>query len=114
MVEVGPIFNNDHAKQKADEWIAHNAGWTWSGQWNTTIPGQMSVIEVTRPLPSNGEKKMVEVGPIFNNDHAKQKADEWIAHNPGWTWSGQWNTTVPGVMSVIEVTKQQHTNKKWV
>jgi hypothetical protein len=48
-VEVGPIFNNDHAKQKADEWLAHNPGWRFTGEWNTTIPGQMSVIKVARP-----------------------------------------------------------------
>jgi hypothetical protein len=33
---------------KAKEYEAKNPGWKFTGVWRTTIPGQMSVIEVIR------------------------------------------------------------------
>lgn len=100
-VEVGPIWNNDHAQQLAHDWCAKNPGWKFTGDWRTTIPNEMSVIDV---VFQTVEKKSIEVGPIFNNDHAQQLASEWCNKNPGWKYTGEWNTTVPNVMSVIVVT----------
>lgn len=51
------------------------------------------------------ELQTIEVGPIWNNDHAIQVANDWIAKNPGYVWRGDWRSTVPGVMSVIDVFK---------
>ena len=49
------------------------------------------------------EKRTVEVGCIWNDDHAKQVAQDWLSKNPGYVWKGEYRTTVPGVMSVLDV-----------
>jgi hypothetical protein len=49
------------------------------------------------------EKIDIEVGPIWNNDHAQTVGNDWIAKNPGYVWRGGWRTTKEGVMSVLEV-----------
>ena len=51
------------------------------------------------------EKQLVEVGLITSVDQAKELAGAWLAKNPGYEWRGQYRTTVPGKMSVIEVQK---------
>ena len=99
-VEMGPLWNNDEAQAKGKLWQASNPGWRFTGGWRTTIPGQMSEIEVEKWIPA---KKEVEVGPSWNNDDAKAKAEQWISANPGWRFTGGWKTTIPGQMSVVEV-----------
>ena len=47
--------------------------------------------------------KMVEMGPLWNDQDAATKAHAWEEQNPGWKWTNNWQTTVPNVMSVIEV-----------
>lgn len=47
----------------------------------------------------------IEVGPIWDNNHAQQVANDWLAKNPGHTWKGDWRTTVEGQKSEIEVFK---------
>ena len=49
--EVGPIWNDEDAPGKADAWLRKNPGWAWTGNWHTTIPGEMSVIQV---VPTEG------------------------------------------------------------
>ena len=49
------------------------------------------------------EKKSVDVGPIWNNDHANEVAGDWIGKNPGWEFRGEWRSTQAGVMSQIDV-----------
>lgn len=49
------------------------------------------------------QKKTVDVGPIWNNDHAQEVANDWLNKNPGWEYRGEWRTTQPGVMSQIDV-----------
>ena len=100
-IQMGPLWNNDEAQKKGHEWAAQNGGWKFTGNWRTTTPGVMSEIEVEK-VP---EKRLIEVGPIWNNDDAKVKAQAWVDHNPGWKFTGNWNTTDPGKMSVIEVEK---------
>lgn len=56
-------------------------------------------------IKMSDEKIDIEVGPIWNNDHAQQLGKDWISKNSGYVWRGGWRTTVPGVMSVIEVYK---------
>jgi hypothetical protein len=51
------------------------------------------------------EKQLVEVGLITSVDQAKELASAWLAKNPGYEWRGQYRTTIPGKMSVIEVQK---------
>ena len=60
--EVGPIWNNAEAAQKANAWINRNRpgeGWKFTGEWNTTVPGKMSVAVFTRPT--------VQVGSVTSN-----------------------------------------------
>ena len=45
-VEVGPIWNDADAPGKADAWVAKHKGWEWTGNWKTTVEGEMSVIQV--------------------------------------------------------------------
>ena len=45
----------------------------------------------------------VDVGPIWNNDHAVEVANDWIAKNPGWEYRGNWRSTQAGVASQIDV-----------
>ena len=49
------------------------------------------------------ERKDVEVGPIWNNDDASNKARSWVQNNPGWRYTGEWRTTIPGQMSTVTV-----------
>jgi phospholipase C len=46
-VEVGPIWNQMDAERKCPQ-AARAAGGTWTGDWRTTRPGQMSVCEIKR------------------------------------------------------------------
>ena len=43
----------------------------------------------------------VEVGPIWDRDNATTVAREYELEHPGTRWTGSWNTTIPGLMSVI-------------
>ena len=108
-VEVGPIWNQRHAEEKAAEYVRNHPGYQWTGHWNTTRPGLMSTIQVRRrnirhPVARTVEN--VEVGPIWNQQHAEQKAAEYIRNFPEFQWTGQWNTTRPGRMSVIQVQRR--------
>ena len=48
-VEVGPIWDNDHAQQKGREYEDAHPDHRWTKRWWTTIEGQMSVLEVVMP-----------------------------------------------------------------
>jgi hypothetical protein len=101
-VEAGPIWSQSDAEQKCPG-IAKANGGTWTGQWKTTVPGQMSVCEVR--FSSSRRKyvvKNVEAGPIWSQSDAERKCPEVAKANDA-TWTGQWNTTVPGSMSVCEL-----------
>lgn len=43
-IEAGPIWNNADARNKCPG-ICYGNGLSWSGQWHTTVQGQMSVCE---------------------------------------------------------------------
>lgn len=49
-VEVGPIWNQQHAVQVAHKYIDENHQYAWTGQWKSTVPGKMSVINVTHAM----------------------------------------------------------------
>jgi hypothetical protein len=101
-VEAGPIWNQADAQRKCPE-VAKANGGTWNGQWQTTVPGRMSVCELRLP-PSRGRYVVepIEAGPIWSQSDAARKCPE-VAKTNGGTWNGQWQTTVPGKMSVCEV-----------
>ena len=101
-VEAGAIWNQADAQRKCPE-VAKANGGTWNGQWRTTVPGRMSVCELRLP-PSNGRYvvEVIEAGPIWSQSDAEKKCPE-VAKANGGTWNGQWQTTVPGRMSVCEV-----------
>ncbi|MGA8385076.1 MAG: mannan-binding lectin, partial [Candidatus Cybelea sp.] len=100
-VEAGAIWNQADAQRKCPE-VAKANGGTWNGQWRTTVPGRMSVCELRLP-PSNGRYvvEVIEAGPIWSQSDAEKKCPE-VAKANGGTWNGQWQTTVPGRMSVCE------------
>jgi len=101
-VEAGAIWNQADAQRKCPE-VAKANGGTWNGQWRTTVPGRMSVCELSLP-PSRGRYvvEAIEAGPIWSQSDAEKKCPE-VAKAKGGTWNGQWRTTVPGTMSVCEV-----------
>ena len=109
-VEVGPILNQQHAERVATEYVQKNPQFMWTGHWNTTIPGQMSVIYVkprAEAVPNSTQENAsltenVGVDPIWN----KELGDE-IARGYAREWSGQWNTTNHGRMAVIKVRKKK-------
>jgi hypothetical protein len=108
-VEAGPLWNQMDADRKCPR-VARDAGGTWTGQWHTTIPGQMSVCEVAGAHEGRGwidihkghKVKSVEVGPIWNQMDAERKCTA-AARERGGTWNGQWRTTVPGRMSECDI-----------
>lgn len=91
-LEAGPIWNNDDAKRKCPEACG---GYTWNGQWRTTVNGAMSVCGC---VPA---KVALEAGPIWNNGDAQGKCGS-TCQQAGRSWTGQWWTTVQGEMSVCE------------
>ena len=50
-VEVGHIRNQSHAEEVAAEYIRNHPEFEWTGQWNTTRPGEMSTIEIREKEP---------------------------------------------------------------
>merc|ERR1719244_2498243 len=119
-VEVGLIWNEQHAKQVAAEYVQKNPQFMWTGQWNTT--GQISVIYVkprAEAIPNSTQENTsltedvemkVEVGPIRNHQHAKRVAAKYIKKNPQYMWTGDWSITVPSQMSVIYVKPRAEEN----
>jgi hypothetical protein len=100
-VDAGPLWNQQDAEGKCPK-VAYKAGGKWTGQWKTTVPGQMSVCEVAMKGAGQGGKQTVEVGPIWNQMDAERKCPQ-AASAAGGKWTGQWWTTQPGRMSVCEV-----------
>lgn len=105
--EAGPIWNNGDAQGKCARVCAPPSSWT--GQWWTTRPNEMSVCECLTPArvpppppppPPLPRSEQREAGPIWNNQDAAQKCTAVCA--PAMRWSGQWRTTIPNRMSVCE------------
>lgn len=107
-LEAGPIWSNEHAQKRCPEvvaeWAEENGREAkWTGNWNTTVEGEMSVCNCDAVVTETFD---VEAGPIWSNDHAKERCPEviekWMEENPGRQakWNGQWATTIAGEMSV--------------
>jgi FtsP/CotA-like multicopper oxidase with cupredoxin domain len=58
------------------------------------------VWQDTMALPVQNNAWDVKAGPIWNNNDAKTKCPTTCQNASGGTWNNQWNTTIPGVMSV--------------
>lgn len=102
-VKVGPIWNQADAERKCPK-AARSEGARWTGQWWTTRPGKMSVCQMTSKRSTRGW--MVEAGPIWNQADAETKCPR-AARKVDARWTGEWKTTIPGVMSVCQVTKRR-------
>lgn len=103
-IPAGPIWNQDDANEKGPAVAAAHQG-KWTGQWNTVVQNEMSVVEVELNVEntgSNSYKTNVLAGPLWSNDEA-QKIGPTIAASYGAKFTGQWTTIVEGVMSVIEI-----------
>ena len=100
-VEVGPIWNQMDANRKCSD-AARKAGGSWTGQWRTTRPGQMSECDIARARGGGNRDGWVEAGPIWNQVDADRKCPQ-LAKSAGGKWTGQWKTTRPGQMSVCEI-----------
>jgi hypothetical protein len=102
-VEVGPIWNQMDAERKCQK-AARDAGGTWTGQWRTTRPGQMSECDIAGGNGGghHGKDRWVDAGPIWNQFDADRKCPK-VARDVGGKWTGQWKTTRPGQMSVCEI-----------
>ena len=101
-VKAGPIWNQADAERKCPK-AARAAGAHWTGQWWTTKEGRMSVCQVSA---KKSRTKTIKVGPIWNQSDANRKCPK-AARKIDAKWTGQWWTTVPGVMSVCEVRKRR-------
>lgn len=91
-LEAGPITNNKEAQNKCPD-ACGNRGYTWNGNWETTVQNKMSVCSC---VPQTAE---LEAGPIFSQSEAEKKCSN-TCQNKGRSWNGQWATTVPQKMSV--------------
>jgi len=125
-VEVGPIWHQMDAERKCRD-AARKEGGTWTGQWRTTRPGQMSECDIRierhdsmrgmdrhesmrgmerGPAWMGGHHgrhvRSVQVGPIWNQMDAERKCPQ-AARGAGGTWDGQWRTTRPGQMSECDI-----------
>lgn len=103
-IPAGPIWDQKDAEDKAPLVAAAHQG-KWTGQWNTVVQGEMSVVEVELQVKNTGSdcfKTNVLAGPLWSNDEA-QKVGKTLAASYGGTFTGEWHTIVEGKMSVIEV-----------
>lgn len=103
-IPAGPLWSDEDAKEKAPKIAAAHQG-KWTGQWNTVVPSEMSVIEVELNVKNSGNNEFttdVLAGPIWSNDEAQQVGSA-IAASYGAEFTGQWKTIVEGVMSVIQI-----------
>ena len=103
-IPAGPLFSNDEAQAVGPKIAAAHQG-KFTGAWTTVVPGEMSVVNVELPVKPTGShtyKTTVLAGPLWSNDEA-QKLGPMIAASYGAKFTGQWNTIVESVMSVIEI-----------
>ena len=101
---AGPLWNNEEA-QAIGPRIAAAHGSKFTGQWNTVVESEMSVVQVEMPVNRAGSHEFVTnvlAGPIWSNEEA-QKIGPNIAASYGGTFTGEWRTITEGVMSVIQV-----------
>lgn len=102
-IPVGPIWNQADAETKCER-MATQIGGKWTGKWKTSVPGEMSVCNIT-DKPS-ARIRNVNAGPIWNQADAELKCPV-VAYAVHGTWTGQWVTTEQGQMSVCEIVNER-------
>ena len=103
-IPAGPLWNNDDAKEKAPKVAAAHQG-TWTGQWNTVVESEMSVIEVELNVKNSGKNEFktdVLAGPLWSNDEA-QKVGPAIAASYGAEFTGQWKYLLINFSEAIKI-----------
>ena len=103
-IPAGTLWDNNHAQEVGHQIAAAHQG-TFTGQWNTVVEGEMSVIEVelnTQQSGGNEYTTKVPAGPLWDNNHAQEVGPQ-VAASYGAEFTGNWNTVVEGEMSVIEI-----------
>lgn len=64
-IPIGAASNKAEATNAAKQWLASHPNHKWTGEWRVTA----AEIDV-KPR----QTQTIQVGPIYNNDQAKQKA----------------------------------------
>lgn len=108
-IEAGFIANSAQAQSQCANRATALAA-VWTGRWETTVDGRMSVCEL-RFVVAEGTPLTVllEAGRISGNTDASAKCGVVVAtyQNPGVglvaQWTGGWRTTVINRMSVCEI-----------
>ena len=103
-ISAGPLWDNNHAQEVAPQ-IAAAHGGQFTGEWDTVVEGEMSVVEIELSTAKSGGNEYitkVPAGPLWDNDHAQQVGPH-IAASYGAEFTGEWETVVEGEMSVIEI-----------
>lgn len=81
---------------------------SWGGKDRAAMKG---IFETVKGVNADSKESTLdlEAGPIWNNEHAKERCPEvlksWLKANPDKDaeWTGGWSTTVQGKMSVCTV-----------
>ncbi|WNG58742.1 hypothetical protein F0U59_31415 [Archangium gephyra] len=60
-IEAGPIWNREHAAERCPQVCASLGGWT--GEWWTTVQGEMSVCQCAGAAPTGEARKEQVVAP---------------------------------------------------
>lgn len=102
-IDAGPIWNQKDAELKCPS-ATRRSGGRWTGEWRTTKPGEASICEVADERAGHSPDRWIDAGPIWNQADADRKCSA-VALNSGGKWTGQWNTTRTGKMSVCEISK---------
>src|ERR1700756_3731486 len=87
-IPAGPLWSNEEAQELGPS-IARAHFGTFTGQWTTVIPNEMSVVQVEFQVPQTGPTEYtmdVPAGPIWSNDDAKKRLPSICA-----SYGGQWN-----------------------
>ena len=102
-VPAGPIWNQADAETKCAR-LATQLGGKWTGQWKTTVPGEISVCGIKDETSTRARR--VNAGPIWNQADAELKCPV-VAYAVNGSWTGQWVTTEQGRMSVCEIVNER-------
>ena len=103
-IATGPIWNQQDAEEKAPIIAAAHRG-KWTGNWESTVEGVTSMIEIEIDSAFKGLHSFttkVPAGPIKDDKQAQNYGDS-IAASYGGEFTGQWKTLIEGKMSVIEI-----------
>jgi len=90
-VEVGPIWNQEHAVEVMTEYLRSHPGHSCTGHWWTTEPFKMSVLQIVMPRADAGQ---FESGQV-------------VWRYPVKGWFSEWSNTCDEIMEMGFESKQQ-------